>query len=326
MRVNRTLLYAGVFLLAIGAVLVAVDARLVDTFVLADALRLWPLALVAIGLAVIARRSRAALIAGMLAALLPGLALGGTLAVGPTIIGDCGGRGDAVSVADEGGRFIEPAVVDVTIDCGSLHVTTNTGDAWGFLARNTAGRAPVVESSVRGLTVDSGRGDGWHLLDGGRDEWDLSLPTAAIRDASLTVHAGRGDIVLPGADIDRLDLTVNAGEMILDASGASLGELAGEVNFGSLSVALSADDDLAGRLSADAGNVRLCRPAGLGLRVTASGGTAHVIVGGSESADAIVPDGRVYQSPGYEAAAHRADLDVNVDFGAIEIDPIGGCS
>ncbi len=89
MRVNRGLLYTGIFLVAIGAVLVAADVGAIDTARLTDALRLWPLAVIAIGASLVLRRSRFSLQGGMLAAALPGLILGGAIAVAPTYVPDC---------------------------------------------------------------------------------------------------------------------------------------------------------------------------------------------------------------------------------------------
>ncbi len=89
MRVNRGLLYTGVFLVAIGGVLVAADAGAIDDARLADALRLWPLAVIAIGVSLVLRRSRFSLQGGMLAAALPGLVLGGAIAIAPTHLPDC---------------------------------------------------------------------------------------------------------------------------------------------------------------------------------------------------------------------------------------------
>ena len=85
MRVNRGLLYTGIFLVAIGAVLVAADVGAIDTARLTDALRLWPLAVIAIGASLVLRRSRFSLQGGMLAAALPGLILGGAIAVAPDL-------------------------------------------------------------------------------------------------------------------------------------------------------------------------------------------------------------------------------------------------
>src|SRR5690242_2718690 len=49
MAINRRFLYAGLFLVALGGVLVAVDLTAVSTDALTNALRLWPLAWIAIG-------------------------------------------------------------------------------------------------------------------------------------------------------------------------------------------------------------------------------------------------------------------------------------
>ena len=89
MRVNRGLLYTGVFLVAIGSVLVAADLGAIDAARLTDALRLWPLAVIAIGASLVLRRSRFSLQGGMLAAALPGLLLGGAIAIAPTYVPDC---------------------------------------------------------------------------------------------------------------------------------------------------------------------------------------------------------------------------------------------
>ena len=39
----------------------------------------------------------------------------------------------------------------------------------------------------------------------------------------------------------------------------------------------------------------------------------------------IEADDGLWQGPGYDAATHRADVDVSVNFGSVRINPIGGC-
>jgi hypothetical protein len=85
MRSNRTLLYTGVFLAAIGAAFMAADIGPISTTALIDALRLWPLALIAIGLGIALRRTQVSLASGVLAAAVPGLILGGAMALGPRV-------------------------------------------------------------------------------------------------------------------------------------------------------------------------------------------------------------------------------------------------
>jgi hypothetical protein len=89
MRVHRALLYTGVFLVAIGGVLVAADASGVAAATIVDALRLWPLAVIAVGAGLVLRQSRFSLQGGLIGAALPGLVLGGAIAAAPTHLPDC---------------------------------------------------------------------------------------------------------------------------------------------------------------------------------------------------------------------------------------------
>jgi hypothetical protein len=85
MRVNRTLLNTGVFLAAIGGAVLVVDFVRPDTNALIDVLRLWPLAVIAAGLGIALRRTQMSLASGLLAAAVPGLILGGAMALGPRL-------------------------------------------------------------------------------------------------------------------------------------------------------------------------------------------------------------------------------------------------
>jgi len=128
MRVHHRFLYVGIFLLAIGGVIVAADLGAIDAATLTDALRFWPLALVAIGLSLVLRRTRAVLPLVIVAAALPGLVLGAAFAVVPRFASDCGARGDAQVVATPQGTFEVPATVVVRGGCGSVNVTTAPGN------------------------------------------------------------------------------------------------------------------------------------------------------------------------------------------------------
>jgi hypothetical protein len=85
MRLNRTLLYTGVFLVAIGGAFTAADLGPFTTAALIDVLRLWPLAVIAVGLGIALRRTQISLASGLLAAAVPGLILGGAMALGPRL-------------------------------------------------------------------------------------------------------------------------------------------------------------------------------------------------------------------------------------------------
>jgi hypothetical protein len=319
MRVNHRFLYWGIFFVAIGGILVASDLRAVDTPTLTDVLRLWPLAFVAVGLSIVLRRTRLSLPGLMLAAAVPGLVVGGALAVAPRFIGDCGARGEPASVASTQGTFDGPASVTVRSGCGSLNVKTSAGNGWQFVAGNTAGRTPKIDSSPQSLSIDANGDNGPDFLDAGRDAWNLVLPTSDLDSVSLVVNAGRGQVALPGARINRLALTANAAEMLVDASTASVANLSAVINAGSLSIHLPADSDVVGSLRVGAGQLQICSPPGLGLRVT-SRGTAEMV-----RVDGLQQHASEWESPDYASSTHRADLSVNVNFGVVEINPIGGC-
>ena len=85
MRVNRTLLYAGVFVLALGAGLLLAGRWQLTTNDLIRVLGLWPLAVIAVGLALALRRTQLGLASGLLAAAIPGLVLGGVMALSPRL-------------------------------------------------------------------------------------------------------------------------------------------------------------------------------------------------------------------------------------------------
>lgn len=319
MRVNRRFLYWGVFLVAIGAVLVAADLNGVDETTIADWLRLWPLAVIAIGLGIVLRRTRFNVAGGMVAAAVPGLVLGGAFALGPRLAADCGLHDDPTAFETREGSFSGPARVKVTTGCGSLVVTTAPGAGWLLDAGNTASREAQVDATGTSLSIDDGRRDGWRGFGAGRDVWRLTLPTSPVDDLSLVVNAGEGDIDLAGADLGRLDLTTNAGRTTVGLSDASVTTLSGTVNAGSLSVVLPSSADVTGSMVVNAGELRVCTPSGVGLRIHHTGVLKATSIEGQNRS------GTDWQSPDYASAAYRTDLTITANFGSIEVNPIGGC-
>ena len=161
MLINRKFLYVGVFLIAIGGVLVVADVAVAEVAPIRDALQLWPLAIVAIGVGLALRRTPFSLPAGLLAAAIPGLVLGGGFALAPRIAADCGASGAPSSVTTEQGVFDGQAR-----DLRGRRVRVargehRSGDAWRFEADNTTSRAPIVDASSRSLTIDARGRTGW---------------------------------------------------------------------------------------------------------------------------------------------------------------------
>lgn len=319
MAINRRFLYAGLFLVALGGVLVAVDLSAIDTSTLTSALRLWPLAIIAIGAGLALRRSRYALAAGLAAALLPGLLVGGALAVGPRHTGDCGSREQLVQTLTQSGTLNDAVPVSVAMSCGSIAIGTTPGRDWQLTAASTTGQPPIVSGSSNELEIESIGHEAWGWLDEGRDAWTISLPTSSIGRLALDLNAGRATVALPGANIEVLAVTANGAEIEIDATEATLRDLSGTLNFGRMSVKLPSETSLTGAFRIAAGELLLCSRPGYGLRVDIIGAARDVRVGG------LRYDERIWESDEYATAQHRADISVRVNFGALAIDPIGGC-
>jgi hypothetical protein len=318
MRVNRRFLYAGTFLLALGGVLVLADLG-ANAGVLTDLVRLWPLAIVALGAALVVRRTQFGLAGGMLAAALPGLVLGGAFTAIPRLPTDCASLAQATPIASERGQFTGPATISLTTSCGLLEVDTAQGNGWTFEAASTLARQPVITSTADSLSIDTGAHDSWPPLDAGRSAWDLTVPTSDLDELLLVTYTGQSRINLAGADIARLELSANASDMNVDASGAAVATLSAVVNVGALSIDLPAESDLDGTIRLGGGELKLCAPPELGLRVTSRGQPREVNAEGFET------EASEWESDNYDSATHHADLRVNANFGAVTINPIGGC-
>jgi hypothetical protein len=319
MRVNRRFLYWGVFLVALGGVLIAVDLANPDGSAIAGALRFWPLAIISVGLGLVLRRTRLAVAGGMLAAAVPGLVLGGAFAVAPRITVDCGASSAPSATTTREGTFDGSARIDISTGCGVLVVDTAAGSSWRFDGGDSATRSPVVDATSRSLSIDAGGGHDWQVFDRTHDTWHLALPTSPIDDLTLTVNAGTGRLSLAGAQISRLALTTNAASTTVDLGDATVSRISGEVNAGAESIRLSATADLVASFDVNAGSLEICAPAGLGLLVRHDGTLSGIRINGADQG------GRTWQSADYASAPHHADITITANLGSAEINPIGGC-
>jgi hypothetical protein len=321
MNVNRRWLYGGVFLIALGAVLLAGQGDAVDGDAIAQAARLWPVLVIALGIGLLLRRTRFGLAGGMIAAAVPGLVLGGMLVAAPVAVAEVGPACSDVqptSLASREGSFDGAASVDLRLRCGDVTVTTGSGSTWSLEAGNGSGTAAVVEAAADRLSVASaftGRPLGFVR---GSDVWRLTLPVASRMDLAAAVEAGRGRFDLAGAELGTVELVVNAGEANADLAAATLERLTAHVNGGAAWLRLPADDFTAD-LTVNAGALRICAPSELGLRIRNEGTLTATTYGGLERGDST------WESPGYATAIHHADVTISANVASVDVNPMGGC-
>ncbi|MEO8461965.1 MAG: hypothetical protein ABI555_02030 [Chloroflexota bacterium] len=316
MHINRKTLYLGVFLIAAGvAVLVARES---DHGAIAQALGLWPVAIIAIGAGLILRGTRVSLAAGMVGAALPGLLLGGLVVAGPDVRMDCG-QARASSQSTHDGAFNGPASVNLELNCGDLSVTTQAGTRWQAQTTDRAGLEPSIVATGSRLAIRSPERAHYVGLSWNADDWSIALPTDVPLDLDATVNAGHAVLNLAGARLGDLMLTVNAGDLQADLAKTTLRRLQLEVNAADASITLPASTSFSADFNVNAASLDVCVPTGLGLRIHQDGELSNTSYAG------LVRSGDTWETPGYANAVFHADVTMSVNVGSVDVNPEGGC-
>jgi hypothetical protein len=317
--VNRRLLRWGVFLLALGGVLLLGQAGALDLELVRVALGLWPLALMAVGAAILLRATPAGLAAGVVAAALPGLLLGGLVVSAPDVGAHCR-TGSQAGFDTRQGTFATQSDVDLRVACGDLRVTTGPGGNWEARIGQGSRPAPTVSVEPALLRIATAPQRVWFGTSGAGEIIELTLPTEPRLDLGAWVGAGTAELDLAGANLGQTSVIVNAGQANLDLTGATVTRLSVEVNAGGGSIRLPAAD-FEGSLEVHGGELRVCVPSDLGLHIRSDVSLGEIQHPGFRASRG----GSGWDSPGYEQAAHRAELSVDVNVGSVEFNPPGGC-
>jgi Domain of unknown function (DUF5668) len=316
MRLRRGPLFWGLLLITMGAIPLLVRGGYLEATWFAEAWRLWPLILVAIGLSIMLGRGRAGALGTVVLALVIGLIGGGLLASGGFVFGgitDCAARPGSMSTTTDTGAFTGDASVTLDLDCGAATIGVVDSDNWSLTAayRN---RPPDVTATGATLRVT-----GPPSVRAGRQEWTLDLAAATTRTIGLRANAAASVVTLAGADLDRFQADLNAGDLRLDARGGAVGRLDVTLNAGRARIALGSGA-VTGSLSANAGALELCvsPDVGLSLRVK-----DHLTFGHNLSARGLVRSGETWTRPG--ATGATIELAIEGNAASLTLDPEGGC-
>ncbi len=316
--INRRFLYLGVFLAAMGAVVLVAQAGVVTSDAFARTLWLWPVALIAVGVALLLRRTRLGLAGGVIAAALPGLLLGGAVVAAPTVGLDCR-YGEPSSYTTQTGTLSAPARVSVNLSCGDLEVTVAPGSTWQARIGATGAPAPTIDAAGDRLSLRSAHRRGPFGF-ANADVWRVSLPDARPLDLEAIVNAGRGRYVLAGARLGSVDITVNAGDARMDLTGATADHVDVTVNAGAATVVLPDADGLNVEVRANAGKISVCVPDDLGVQLVHS----RTVLGSTTTPD-LVQTGDIWHVPTISSPTHHANVTLAANVGSVELKPEGGC-
>jgi hypothetical protein len=325
MRVDQRFLGWGLFFLALGAVPLAVRANLLTADVAGGAWRLWPLLLVAIGIGILLRGSRAAAIGGLAVALTFGSIGGGMLAGGWVDLGAlaCGDARSNGTPVVSSGQLDAAAQVTLEQRCGDLNVHMSDGSTWSLSSSGDDPAPPEVSATSRQLRIRSNGRHGMFFIGmgGQREAWDVGLPRGSRIDLETTLDAGSGHLDLRTGHFASLATTVNAGDMRIDLDGATAPNLALTVNAGDVRVVLPASSS-SGSITVNAGSVRLCAPAGAGLRFTTN---ENITSSYDFGLAGLVKSGSTWTTPGFASAAIQVDFSTTVNAGSLALNPSQGC-
>ena len=322
MNVNRRWLYGGVFFIALGAVLLAGPGDAVDGDASPRRVRLWPVLVIALGVGLLLRRTRFDVAGGMIAAVVPGLVLGGMLVAAP------------VAVAAGPPRVRRRPADEPRVARGLVRRRRVGGPEASLWRRHRHDR------QRQHLALDAGNGSGTARR-GRRDRGPplgrLGVRRAAVRvrawQRRLAAHAARRRA---GSTLPRRSKRVGVGSTSrAPSSGRSsssstrakrtqtsrrrpLERLTAHVNGGAASLRLPADD-FAADLAVNAGALRICAPSDLGLRIRSDGTLT------ATTYDGLVRDDNAWESPGYATAIHHADVTISANVASVDVNPMGGC-
>src|SRR6478609_5400039 len=189
MRVRRGLLFWGLLLIPLGAIPLLARSGAIDPARLADAWRLWPLILVGIGVAILASRTRFALVGA---------------------VSGCGFGNETTRQLDQAGELGGNAQVRLELDCGSIDFRAG-GDAGWTIHAAYRGDPPTIQAESNRLSVGTPSG-------GDRQQdWTIGVPAAQLGALDMTANAATSTVDLGTAAMSRLQADANAGDLRVTA-------------------------------------------------------------------------------------------------------------
>jgi hypothetical protein len=317
MQIRRGLLFWGLFLIPLGAVPLLVRAGVVDAATVAKTWQLWPVILIALGLAIVAGRSQVAVVGTAVTAVILGLAAGGALATGSPwfgVLGDCANGRNVNSHEDQTGTFTSPATIRLDLSCGDFQLATQSGSDWALHA-DFNGPPPVVTAAPNALEVKSPTSG-----NGRRQSWNVKVPSSAIGGLEIHAAAGSGTADLAGATLTSVTAGADAFDLTIDAGEARVGRVDMTTNAGRSRITLGSGP-VSGSLSVNAGAIDLCVPTGSPLRIRL---TDQLTFAHNLDDRGLVKSGGTWTRSGTDPES-VIDLTVDGAAASFTLDPQGGC-
>jgi hypothetical protein len=314
-RIRRGFLFWGIFFILLGAIPFAARLGWIDTARLTDLTQLWPIVLIAIGLAILLARSRAGAAGLIIAAVVLGAVGGLALAAGNGAIlglGDCSaGNNSDLQRDTQSGAFSQPATVSIQSNCGTLALATQPSQEWSLQAAYR-GDPPVIVASASSLSIQSPSGGLRH------QQWTLAAPAELTRNVDVHANAGTASLDLGGANLAELTVQGNAADVLINAPDGSIADLRVSMNAGRARLTLGGST--VGALSVNAGAIDLCVPSTAELQLDVPD---HFAFDTNLGGAGLTRSGTTWQRGGSGGPSIHLRIDGNV--GNFTLNPAGGC-
>lgn len=294
-----------IVLIGIGVVALLFNTGWLDWDKVARLYQLWPVLLIALGVAILFRGRLSGRLMSLLGAVLVivlVIAVGGAVAAIPRAIG--GASGPVVtshySVATD-----EVSAPHLDLSAGAAQITVHAGPTGSDLFRATI-QAPTdekpevgVETTTSTLTVNLPGRSGFH--------W-----------GNLNDHR-TVDLMLNDQLPWVVRLSTGASQTTLDLSSAKVASVTVESGASTVKLTLPKPDaTVPVNVSGGAMHLSVQRPAGVPIRVTASGGASSLDVDGNHFGG-LFHQGQDYLSPDYSNATGRYDISIESGASSIQI-------
>jgi hypothetical protein len=346
MRINRSLLNWGVFLMALGGVPVAVEQGWLAADVASDLGRLWPLILVGIGLGLILRWTPLSWFGGALVAATFGVIVGAAAVairdddfadawgIVPAIaIGACAG-GDVGSgtTTETSAATSDTFRLGVGFSCGEIAVSRATSVDWRLQAAHDTAGTPIVVQDARdgttaGVQLNQERDD--NLAFFGRrhpSRWQVELPAEAALTVEATLNAADGTFDTGAGPVERITGTLNAADLVLDLVEATTPEASDvtlTLNASSARLLFPATGQFEASSTLNASSLHACVPASVALQVELSETLSSNDL--AEHGLEQVGDS-TWATPGFSSAGDHVRLDVSSAASSLAIERPEACA
>ena len=318
MQINRSLIFWGVALVTAGIVALLIQSGAISGESARQAWRLWPILLVAIGVAVIASRTPFAALGVVLAGIVAG-GLAGSLVAGVPDGLSVGCGGETTETVEADGSFTETGVVVLDLSCAELDVSTQDGADWSVTARHGRDEEPQISSDDGSLRVTA-EGGGFPGFSESRQAWEVVLPTEPELSLEVASNAASSRLDLGDAAFSSLDIDANAGEIDLSLPGTNVGDLRVDANAGAITIRTDAATTVGGSVQMNAGSLEICAPDDLPIAITIE--DENVTFSHNLDERGLERQGDTWSTTGADADVR---LDIEGNAASFTLNPDGGC-